>query len=387
MTGEHWSGIIVANGRPRLLVISAVHDPQSQELQGSLLVYRNLDKQLASELAETLQGKITFLLDGKPIASAAVGGAPRGGDPEVRSRTLLPDDATGGRLALELGLSRAALFTDFERGRSVVAGVFLISCLLGVLLTVRLARRFTRPLEAVIAAAQRVRAGDWPEPLTVCGQAELGMLQEVFNEMTVSLRIHQLVTVQTLAAAGDARDTYTRGHSDRVAEYARQLAVALGFSQEQVERIHTIGTLHDVGKIGIPDSVLLKPGPLDPDERKVMESHAVRSEELIRNVPSLVATLPGIRHHHERWDGKGYPDGLAGEEIPLDARVLALADTFDALTSDRPYRKGWDFARALAEIERCAGTQFDPALVPYFIALWPAATEPAAPLPELRKAA
>nr|WP_281380299.1 HD-GYP domain-containing protein [Armatimonas rosea] len=205
--------------------------------------------------------------------------------------------------------------------------------------------------------------------------------------MTVSLRIHQLVTVQTLAAAGDARDTYTRGHSDRVAEYARQLAVALGFSQEQVERIHTIGTLHDVGKIGIPDSVLLKPGPLDPDERKVMESHAVRSEELIRNVPSLVATLPGIRHHHERWDGKGYPDGLAGEEIPLDARVLALADTFDALTSDRPYRKGWDFARALAEIERCAGTQFDPALVPYFIALWPAATEPAAPLPELRKAA
>ena len=176
-----------------------------------------------------------------------------------------------------------------------------------------------------------------------------------------------LSTIQTLAAAVDAKDPYTNGHSQRVAEYASGLAVHLGLSKSDVSRIHTTGTLHDVGKIGVPDAILSKPGPLTAAERAIMETHPVLGEEIVRKAPQLSATLPGVRHHHERWDGAGYPDRLAGESIPLDARILALADTFDAMTSDRPYRRGMSVEIALTAIAKGAGSQFDPALADPFI--------------------
>ncbi len=370
-TREPWSGIVTAQWQARLVLITPIQDPATQEPQGALLVYRNLDNQLAKELSEALHAQITFMLEGKPIATSEQDGVHQADDSSyIHSQTVLPDDTTDGRLTLLLSLPRTALLAGFERERVLVLWVFLVTCTLVVSLAAWLAHNLTQPLEEVISAAQQVRAGTWPEALPVHGQGELGLLQEVFNDMTASLRANQLVTIQTLAAAVDARDAYTRGHSDRVADYARRLAESLGLERELVERIHTIGTLHDVGKIAIPDAVLLKPGALDANERRIMESHSVRSEALIRNVPALAKILPGIRHHHERWDGKGYPDGLVREAIPLEARILALADTFDALTSDRPYRKGWSFGRALVEIKRCTGTQFDPALVPYFTALW-----------------
>ncbi len=175
------------------------------------------------------------------------------------------------------------------------------------------------------------------------------------------------VAIQALAAAVDAKDAYTKGHSQRVAEYASDLARETGMTEDMVELIHATGTLHDVGKIGVPDAILTKPGRLTDEERAVMETHPVLGEVIVKRVPQLASMLPGVRHHHERWDGRGYPDGLAGENIPLIARYLALADTFDAMTSDRPYRKGLDTEVALAEIERCAGTQFDPSLAPAFV--------------------
>lgn len=174
-------------------------------------------------------------------------------------------------------------------------------------------------------------------------------------------------TIQALAAAVDAKDPYTRGHSQRVAEYAADLATEIGLHAEEVELIRITGTLHDVGKIGVPDAILQKSGRLSDEERQIMETHPVLGEVIVRKAPALADTLPGVRGHHERWDGKGYPDGLSEESIPLMARVLALADTFDAMTSDRPYRKGMDVEVALAEIELNAGTQFDPALVPAFV--------------------
>lgn len=183
------------------------------------------------------------------------------------------------------------------------------------------------------------------------------------------LKDGSLATIQALAAAVDAKDPYTQGHSQRVADYATALARHVGASQPELDLLHTTGTLHDVGKIGVPDAILKKPGRLDDEERAIMETHPVLGEVIVRKAPQLAATLPGVRHHHERWDGKGYPDGLAGEAIPLMARYLALADTFDAMTSDRPYRKGLSLEIALTEIRKGAGTQFDPDLAPAFIEL------------------
>ena len=183
------------------------------------------------------------------------------------------------------------------------------------------------------------------------------------------LKDESLPTIQALAAAVDAKDPYTQGHSQRVAEYAVALAGRAGLTADEVALVHMTGTLHDVGKIGVPDAILKKPGRMDDEERRVMETHPALGEVIVRKAPKLAAALPGVRHHHERWDGGGYPDGLAGEQIPLLARILALADTFDAMTSDRPYRKGLSWDTALGEVARGAGTQFDPSLAPLFVSL------------------
>ncbi len=178
-----------------------------------------------------------------------------------------------------------------------------------------------------------------------------------------------LATIQALAAAVDAKDPYTRGHSANVARYAADLATHVGLSTDMIELVRVTGTLHDVGKIGVPDAILKKPDKLTDEEREIMETHPVLGEVIVRKAPQLEPTLPGVRHHHERWDGKGYPDKLAGNDIPLVARVLAVADSFDAMTSDRPYRKGLPFDYALSQIESGAGSQFDPELAVAFLEL------------------
>ena len=183
------------------------------------------------------------------------------------------------------------------------------------------------------------------------------------------LKDESLSTIQALAAAVDAKDAYTQGHSSRVARYAVALAQSIGLSEAEVDLVHITGTLHDVGKIGVPDAILKKPSKLDAEERRIMETHPALGEVIIRKAPQLADTLPGVRHHHERWDGKGYPDGIAGEAIPQLARLLAVADTFDAMTSDRPYRKGLSWEVALGEVGRCAGTQFEPRLAEAFVSL------------------
>ncbi|MBI1757573.1 MAG: diguanylate cyclase [Fimbriimonas ginsengisoli] len=171
-----------------------------------------------------------------------------------------------------------------------------------------------------------------------------------------------LATIQALAAAVDAKDPYSAGHSLRVAEYAADLARYVGASEERVALVHRTGTLHDVGKIGIPDAILTKPTRLTHEELIVMQTHPALGEVIVRKVPGLADTLEGVRYHHERWDGRGYPDGLVGEQIPWQARVLAIADTFDAMTTDRPYRKSCSWEESLREIEQCAGKQFESSL-------------------------
>lgn len=175
--------------------------------------------------------------------------------------------------------------------------------------------------------------------------------------------------VRSLAKAVDARDPYTRLHSKRVSDLSKKLAKFMGLDNETINRIEVAGILHDVGKIGIPDNILNKPGRLTNEEMITIKNHPVLSAQMIRST-SLKELVPIIRAHHERWDGSGYPIGLKGEKIPLEARILALADSFDAMTSDRPYRKTLSVEDALKEIKSCAGTQFDPQLVEYFLSMF-----------------
>lgn len=177
-------------------------------------------------------------------------------------------------------------------------------------------------------------------------------------------------TVHALVLAEEARDPYTRGHTDRVTKYAMALGKMLRLSHEELETLRYAGEVHDIGKIGIPDFILGKPGRLTPAERAMIELHPVKGAEMLEPLEFLKPALPIVRHHHERFDGTGYPDGLEKEKIPIMARVLACADSFDAMTSDRPYRnRKLSTEEALAEIKNNSGSQFDPKISRSFIKL------------------
>lgn len=199
-----------------------------------------------------------------------------------------------------------------------------------------------------------------------------------------------LGTYQSLASAIDAKDSYTGDHSTNVADLAARVGRALRLSADVVEELRVGARLHDLGKIGVPDAILMKPGPLNPDELVIMRRHAERGFEILQKAPLSEAVKLAVRHSHERWDGKGYPAGLAGEAIPLIARVVAVVDAYEAMTSDRPYRKALPVQEALSRLERGAGSHFDPRIARTFVQLMrkekglpsPAASPtPAAPTP------
>ena len=197
-------------------------------------------------------------------------------------------------------------------------------------------------------------------------------LVDKLHRETITSNSHLIETITSLAGAIDAKDTYTKGHSMSVSRYAEALARALELPQEEVERIKLGALVHDVGKIGIPESVLTKPDRLSDDEWEIMKQHPViGAEKVIEPIESLKHLIPMVKHHHEHWDGSGYPCGLRGEEIPLDARIVSVADAFHALISDRPYRKGLSLEKSL-EILKCgAGIQWDKTLVRKFIVIAP----------------
>lgn len=173
--------------------------------------------------------------------------------------------------------------------------------------------------------------------------------------------------VRTLVNAVEARDPYTSGHSERVARFARRLSEVIGESDSVSDRIYLTGLLHDVGKIAVPDGVLRKPGDLDDQERAIIETHAEAGWRILHELEALRNVLPGVLYHHERFDGKGYPDGLVGEKIPLEGRILAVCDSFDAMTSDRPYRKGMPLGRAAEILRGGSGRYWDPQLIDAFV--------------------
>lgn len=190
---------------------------------------------------------------------------------------------------------------------------------------------------------------------------------------TVSLYEDQrklfLGTVQALTAAIDAKDHYTRGHSERVAHLAVMISRALGGGSEEETQVRLCGLVHDVGKIGVPEAVLTKSGRLTDEEFNFIKCHPSIGHTILKDIPQLGTVLPGVLHHHERWDGRGYPHGLAAERIPRLARIISVADTFDAMSSTRSYRPAMPRENVRAELLRCAGTQLDPALVPVFLSI------------------
>ncbi|NSW80456.1 MAG: diguanylate cyclase [Chthonomonadetes bacterium] len=205
--------------------------------------------------------------------------------------------------------------------------------------------------------------------LSIARHSDTGVA-DTHSSWRARYRIHEdgdFSTLEAMIVAIDNKDGYTRRHSEEVTEYALWIAEELGFSEEQKHTLRLAGLVHDVGKIGIPDEVLLKPDVLSPSEYEIVKQHAALGAAMLSALPNMERLAPIVRAHHERWDGTGYPDGLAGEQIPFLARVLAVADAFSAMTTDRPYRKGLDWETALREIERQRGRQFDPAIADAFI--------------------
>jgi PAS domain S-box-containing protein len=205
---------------------------------------------------------------------------------------------------------------------------------------------------------------------------QLDLFQDITNQASVAIDNAAMYLkledtfwsiIRSLAEAIDAKDSYTRGHSDRVADYAEALARRLKLEEEVLNAVRCAGYLHDTGKIGIPDAILNKPGRLTEEEYSHIMSHPVLSHKIIEPVEFPYDVKPLVRHHHERIDGCGYPDGLKGDDIPLGARIIGIADAFEAMTSDRPYRKALSFQDAAIELKRCAGSQFDAALVDEFL--------------------
>jgi putative nucleotidyltransferase with HDIG domain len=277
--------------------------------------------------------------------------------------------------------STAGLLADTNQLRIILVALFLAGVLFTLAIGIWLARRITRPVHHLVEATRLVSAGDLDHRAVVTTHDEIGELTESFNQMTASLKEKSaslqntmtqlqdtyLMTIEALAAAVEARDPYTHGHTQRVEEYAVIMAKALGCDEPEIFALRRASVLHDIGKIGIEDLILRKQGRLEPAEEIRMQKHPIIGVDMLKGIDFLDPVLPLIRHHHERWDGNGYPDQLREDEIPLGARILAVADALDAMTSDRSYRAARTFEYAKTEILKGSATHFDPEVVTAFI--------------------
>ncbi|MBT1073847.1 HD domain-containing phosphohydrolase [Geobacter grbiciae] len=270
------------------------------------------------------------------------------------------------------GLSVALPLQDAERQivkariLFALAGAGIMAMVMGTLYYL-LRRMVLAPVAHLHGIAGSLSAGNYTARATLTTGDELENLGTAFNTMTDQIISGYQSGLKTLAAAVEARDSYTRGHIDRVARYALGIAREMGLPPETVSRVEMAAILHDIGKIGIPDAILRKESSLTPEELEIMQAHSLKRMEIISTSDFFSSVMNAILYHHEFYDGTGYPSGLKGEEIPLVARIITVADSFDAMTTDRPYRRGMPQETALAEIERWKGSQFDPQVVDAFL--------------------
>jgi HD-GYP domain-containing protein (c-di-GMP phosphodiesterase class II) len=253
----------------------------------------------------------------------------------------------------------------------------LLAVLLSIGVSIFAARRITNPLQTLTQSSRALAHGDFSQRVHLSSRTEIGELAETFNTMSQELeqfvedlkraaeenRALFLGSIQMLAGAVDEKDPYTRGHSDRVTRYSLMIGKELNLDAAFMETLQISAQLHDVGKIGIEDRILKKPGALTAEEFEVMKTHTTKGANILRPVTQLAEMLPGIELHHEALDGRGYPYGLTGDQIPLLARVIAVADTFDALTTNRPYQHAHTPEEAFKIIQNLAGKRLDPVAV------------------------
>jgi HD-GYP domain-containing protein (c-di-GMP phosphodiesterase class II) len=288
----------------------------------------------------------------------------------------------GSRLGeVVVGIDTTAYKAAKRSARSKIVLISLLAMVVGLAGTLLLATLFTTPIKRLSTGVSRIRSGDYGVEVEVSSRDELGELMTSFNAMARTIRAQReslegsareleesyVSTVRILAAALDARDNYTLGHSARVATLSLRVGRRLGLEQNELRDLEIACFLHDIGKIRVPDIVLNKPGPLDAEEASLIRLHPEQGAEIIGLAQSLHKYVPVVRHHHERYDGSGYPAGLKGEEIPLFAQIVAIADAYDAMTTSRPYRPGRSRDEAIGEILAFRGTQFAPHLTDLFI--------------------
>ncbi len=252
--------------------------------------------------------------------------------------------------------------------------VLLLGIFVAAVLGLLVGKSTTDPIKKLEEATERISSGDFKYRVDIRGNDEISRLGRAFNRMAESisesrkaLQDYFYRIVQTLARSIEAKDTYTKGHSDRVAEYARKIAVEMGLSEEEAEMLKSVAELHDIGKLGIEESILNKDGKPSPEEWEIIKEHPKTGEEILTPVFLDKKKLAIVRSHHERYDGKGYPDGLKGDEIDILAQIVSVADSYDAMTSKRAYRNSLGKAAAIEELTRNSGTQFNPKVVEAFL--------------------
>ena len=283
---------------------------------------------------------------------------------------------------VQLGIDATALTATKQLARRKIFSVAAIFLLAGTIAIFFLTRIVTGPVARLSEGVARLKRGDYDGSIMAISHDELGDLTRNFNDMAtellaqkqsldhyvVTLNESYLDTLKILSASIDARDQYTLGHSQRVSQLSLLIGRKLDMDEAELQDLEIACLLHDIGKIRVPDRILLKEGALDDEEHLLMSQHPQHGADILGLATSLQQFIPAAIAHHERYDGQGYPQGLKGEEIPLFAAIVAIADCYDAMTSSRPYRAGLPASVALAEIQRCRGTQFSPKLVDLFIA-------------------
>lgn len=395
-SGDKFSGVSNADWGTYFLVSGPVHD-RNGDLAGVILVGKSLKGIVQKIREETLSQATLYDLAFQPLSSTFI---EMPAAPDIKPETVLATkdaqsllrdvdisslayseilsawEIRGGENIGILGTALPKTFlvraSRITRWNVTLQGISAITAAL--LLGVSLSRHITRPILRLKNAASEISKGNLDVHIETDGTDEVAVLAKAFDEMAFSLRRSEksLIsgydkTIEGWVKALELRDRETPGHTLRVANLTISLGRLMNIEEGEVENIRRGVLLHDIGKMDIPENLLLKQSPLEDEERQIIEKHPALAREMLSKIEFLHPCMDIPSYHHERWDGRGYPDGLAGEEIPIAARIFAVIDVWDALTSDRPYRKAWSMDAALQYIKKNAGRHFDPQVVQVFL--------------------